>query len=69
MGTEGNGVSTGFTSLVNTCRACDMVLNIGPRSLKSGTAATMVGGPKEIGGTKGCNCIYEGGAHRVSLYS
>jgi len=38
-----------------------------PRSLKSGTAATMVGGPKEIEGTKGCNCIFEGGAQVVLL--
>ena len=32
---------------------------LGSRSLKSTTTATMVGGPKEFGGTKGCNCFFE----------
>ena len=33
----------------------------GPRALKSTTRATIVGGPKEFGETKGCNCIFKGG--------
>ena len=40
---------------------------IKPRSLKSTTTATMVGGPKEFGGTKGCNCIFERGDQKCCI--
>ena len=37
------------------------------RSLKSTTTATMVGGPKGFGGTKGCNCIFERGDQKCCI--
>ena len=33
-----------------------------PRSLNLATTTTMVGGPREFGGIKGCDCIFEGGS-------